>query len=480
MVMDAPILSARGAAKEADMSQNSSSEGPWRDDIDIDLARGTEVGDYVVADLLARGGCGAVYHARHRRFGTRGAVKVLHAKLAAQPKMVERFLREIEIVDRLRHPHIVAIREFGVLPDARPFFVMEYLDGGTLDDRVRARGRLTAEEALAVLDPVCEALAAAHAEGVVHRDVKASNIAFDGPARAVKLLDFGIAKLLSPDGGTGGLTTVGRQVGTPTIMAPEQLRGEPVDARADVYALGVLLYRLLTGRTPFEATSPSTLARKHLEEPAPRPSQVTPVSPAVDAVVLRCLEKRPERRFDSTRSFAAALADALGLRLDGAASAPGRPTPGVAIYVELELDTAEDNLDDALSRDLQFVLDRVEERLVREGFMLAQATGSGILGVRPVRGSEHTRARQEALALAITLHQELERRRTRDPRVHATLVVHAAEVLIREAGNPKLMGGALIRTSSWAPPGGRAGVMATAAAMRGIEGFPEVTLLDGG
>jgi serine/threonine protein kinase len=460
------------------VSQNSMSEGLSRED--IDLAQGMEVGSYVIADLLARGGCGAVYHARHRTLGTRGAVKVLHPNLAMQPKMIERFLREIEIVGRLRHPHIVAIREFGVLPDERPFFVMEYLDGGTLDDLVRARGRLSPEEALAVLDPVCEALAAAHAEGVVHRDVKASNIAFDGTARDVKLLDFGIAKLLSPDPGMPGLTTVGRQIGTPAIMAPEQLRGEQVDARVDVYALGVLLYRLLTGRTPFEATSPSALARKHLEEPPPRPSQVTPGSPAVDAVVLRCLEKRPERRFDSTRSFAAALAEALGLRLEGPASAPGMPTPGVAIYVELELCTAGDDIDDALSRDLQFILDRVEERLLREGFILAQATGSGILGVRPVRGGadEQTRERREAGARARALHHEIERRRTRDPRVRANIVVHAAEVLVRAAEKPQLTGGALIRTSSWAPLEGRGGVTATPAALQGLSGFPAVTLLE--
>ena len=156
------------------------------------------------------------------------------------------------------------------------------------------------------------------------------------------------------------------------------------------------------------------------------------------------------------------------------------PTPGVAIYVELELRTTEDDLDDALSRDLQFVLDRVEERLVREGFILAQATGSGVLGVRPVRGGadDQTRARHDALTLALALHGEIVRRRTPDPRIHTNIVVHAAEVLIRAAPSPQLVGGALIRTSSWAPMQGRVGVTATPAAIQGLSGFAEVTILD--
>ncbi len=448
---------------------------------DIDLEQGMEVGEHVIVGLLARGGCGAVYHARHRTQGARGALKVLHRRLAALPKMVERFLREIEVVDRLRHPHIVSIREFGVLPDQRPFFVMEYLDGGTLDDLVRQRGRLSVGEAALVLDPVCAALSAAHAAGVVHRDVKASNIAFHGATREVKLLDFGIAKLLSPGAPQAGLTTVGRQIGTPAIMAPEQLRGEPVDERVDVYALGVLLYRLLTGRTPFEAQSPAVLVRKHLEEPAPRPSQVAQVGPAVDAIVLRCLEKRPERRFESVADLAEALAYAVGPHAAGLGGDPSVPAFGVAIHVDVQLHTEGDDVDDALGNDLQFILDRVEERLLRGGFLLVQATGTGVLGVRPVRGGadDALHARRAALQAATALADEIARRPTRDPRVQARIVVHAGEVLIRPSERLDLVGGALLRTSAWAPPEARPGVMATRAAMEGLSGWDEITLFEG-
>ncbi len=272
---------------------------------------------------------------------------------------------------------------------------------------LRERGRFTPDEALAVLDPVCAALGAAHAAGVVHRDVKASNIAFHGPTRTVKLLDFGIAKLLSPLEGEEGLTTVGRQVGTPTIMAPEQLNGGPVDARVDVYALGVLLYRLLTGRTPFEAHSPAGLARKHMEEPPPRPSVLTPVSPAVDAVVLRCLEKRPQRRFDSTAGLVAALADAVGRPAGRVLPVSGAAAQGVAIYVEVRTQTVGDDLDDGLGRDLQFVLDRIEVRLAQGGFILTQATSTGILGVQLFGEEGGFRERRAA---------ESDRRRARPPR----------------------------------------------------------------
>src|SRR5262249_21692492 len=146
----------------------------------------------------------------------------------------------------------------------------------------------------------------------IHRDVKASNILIArGEPPFVKLLDFGIAKLSTPDPDFPALTSIGRQVGTPTIMAPEQFLGWPIDARVDIYALGILLYRLLTGKLPLAARSPGELARQPIEEPAPRPSQKLPIAAALDAIVLRCMEKEPERRFASVESFIEALREAV-------------------------------------------------------------------------------------------------------------------------------------------------------------------------
>ena len=440
-----------------------------------DLVPGTAAGDYIVGGLIARGGCGAVYHATHRREGGHFALKALHARLAALPKMVERFFREIELVSFLRHPNVVEIRDVGDVGDGRPFYVMEYLHGRPLDEVLRERGRLSPEEALGVLDPVCAALSAVHAAGIVHRDVKASNIHVpearaDGASGAIKLLDFGIAKLLSPDPAYLGLTSVGRPPGTPNIMAPEQILGGPIDARTDVYALGVLAYRLLTGRPPFEGGRPEELARQHIEQPAPRPRRGAPVGESVDDVVLRCLEKRPPARFESVRSFIAAFAAAI--RRPSGAWAALRPEPrlGVAIYLDVRTEWSGDDLDDDLGADVGRVLDVTEDRLTREGYLLAQATGSGVLGVRPLPDGtlELEGERRGALALASSLRHELARRPAADRRVHANLAVHVGEVLVQAVGTPEILGGALTCTWTWAPEETVPGVFATPAALEGL------------
>ncbi|MFT3766929.1 MAG: serine/threonine-protein kinase [Minicystis sp.] len=436
-----------------------------------DLAAGATVGQYVIDRRIARGGCGSVYDARHPRTGRRVAVKVLHAFLAEQPKMVERFLREVELVTVLRHPGIVEILEVGVLADRRPFYVMEYLAGGTLEDMFKAKNRLTPEEALEVLQPVCAALDAAHAAGIVHRDVKASNIAFDEGRKQTKLLDFGIAKLLSPDPRQAGLTTVGRQLGTPTIMAPEQLLGRKVDARVDVYALGVLLYRMLTGRVPFDGKTAGALARQHLDEPAPRPSRVVPLGPAIDAVVLRCLEKQPERRFGSVRGFCATFAEALGLRGDTPASSRVARERGVAVYVELTIASApseEGEFDDALAGDVGVMFDLAEMRLLDDGFTLAQATGNAVLGVRLLTGDARA-VHAAAVTTAKDIAEGIAARVGADPRIRASVAVHTDELLVRAGPEPEIVGGALLCTSAWAPAEPVVGVTISDAAREGIE-----------
>jgi serine/threonine-protein kinase len=229
----------------------------------------------------------------------------------------------------------------------------------------------------------------------------------------------------------------------------------------------------LTGRPPFQAESPAALARKHLEERAPPPSRTAPLPPALDEVVLRCLEKRPERRFDSARSFVTALARALERPAGGPERARGVACLGTAIYVDLRLRTAEDYLDDALGRDLGCLLDLAEERLTREGFVLAQVTGSGVLAVRPIRGGadELRREQRAALAVALSLHREITRRPTLDDRVHANITLHVGEVLVRSADGREIAGGALLRTSRWAPRKEVPGVCTTPAAIEGIEGI---------
>ena len=188
---------------------------------------------------------------------------------------------------------------------------MELLEGIDLRSMLNERGRFPPAEVLEILEPVCSALQAAHDHGIVHRDLKASNIFIANAAakRVVKLLDFGIAKLMHPDAGEGGLTVVGTRLGTSYTMAPEQIRGDGVDPRTDIYALGVVLYHLLTGQYPFRAETMTDIERQHLEAPPPRPSQAAPVPPALDAVVLRCMEKTPSAATRAVKAFIEALRD---------------------------------------------------------------------------------------------------------------------------------------------------------------------------
>jgi serine/threonine-protein kinase len=440
-----------------------------------EILPGTRAGEYVVQKFIAKGGCASVYAATRGDSSQRVAIKVLHGELAVSPKMVERFVREVEVLNLLRHPNIVEIYDIGRLADGRPYFAMEYLDGVSLEAFILRKERLSPEEALEVLEPVCAALEAAHHAGVIHRDVKASNILVTrGEPRVIKLLDFGIAKLLTSDM-KPGLTSVGMQPGTPTIMAPEQLVGEPIDARVDVYALGVLLHRMLTGKLPFECTNQDELILQHLEEPAPRPSDRAPLALPVDSVVLRCLEKWPERRFASVRSVLLAMRHAVGKSPE--IREPLRDVEAVGIYLELCMDPDED-LDDRLADDIGRILDLAEDKLRRGGFLLASVTGDQILAVHPLpkdTGASN-RKRKAALELATSLYAEVSHRQAPDDRVHANLSVHVDRAaVVRTAAGPEIVAGPLLRTSAWAVRGEIPRPCATREAVRGLSRFDVAT-----
>ena len=286
------------------------------------------MGPYLIHSTLGSGGGGQVYRAEHRLLGRSVAIKVLHAENACSHEGLARFVREARVVNMIRHPAIVDIYEFGELPDARPYFVMELLEGSDVNQLINSQGRFDPQDMLQIITLVCSALDAAHSAGVVHRDLKANNVnvAIRDGRYVVKLLDFGIAKLLAPDENTAGLTQAGSRLGTATAMSPEQIRGEPVDQRTDIYALGVLIFHMLTGRYPFLAPTAQETDRMNLEAPAPRPSQSVPATPALDAVVLRCMEKIPDRRYQSAK----AVLEALRAAVEGSAATQrdGAPAPG--------------------------------------------------------------------------------------------------------------------------------------------------------
>ncbi len=278
----------------------------------VDLAVGTPVGEFVVERKLDEGGMATVYGAVHPVIGKRAAIKVLSATMSADRVQVLRFVQEARAVNEIGHPNIVEVFGFGELPDGRWYFMMEWLKGETLFHRMSG-GRLPLEEILHIADLVCEALEAAHDKGIVHRDLKPANV-FLVPVRGQlatpKLLDFGVAKLMMSErdpGIAGPQTLSGQVVGTPSYISPEQARGLPVDGRTDLYALGVMLYEMVLGALPFDATDPAELLNLHISSPPLPPHSIWPeVPPALEAVILGLLEKDRDRR-PTAREVRAAL-----------------------------------------------------------------------------------------------------------------------------------------------------------------------------
>jgi hypothetical protein len=260
---------------------------------------------YVDVVLVAHGGMADVYRATDSVLGRVVAVKVLADRYAADDDFRTRFTREALTAASLSHPNVVTIFDVGE-HDGTPFIVMEYLGGGSLADRLR-EGRVPPDTAVAWLDQAAGALDAAQATGIVHRDVKPSNLLLDDDGE-VHVSDFGIARAAAHD----PLTSTGTILGSSGYMAPEQARGEPVTAASDRYALGCVAFELLTGRRPFEAESPTAEAMLHASEPPPRASELEPSLPmAADAVLLHALAKNPGARPQSARALVSGLREAL-------------------------------------------------------------------------------------------------------------------------------------------------------------------------
>jgi eukaryotic-like serine/threonine-protein kinase len=281
------------------------------------LAPGATIGPYRVVGFLARGGMGDVYHATDTRLGRDVAVKVLAETRTADPRRLERFRHEARVTASLDHPNVVRVFDVGALDD-RTYLVAELLQGETLRARV-ARGPLPTADVLRIGGEIARGLAAAHAAGLVHRDLKPENV-FLTTAGATKLLDFGIAKLAQDDGARDGLSTLtGVVLGTAGYLAPEQIRGGPVDARADLFALGAVLFEMLTGTRAFAREHIVDTLHAILHDPPPDAlAERGDVPAALTTLVSRLLEKSPEARPDSVRAVIAALDE-----VD--ATAPARP-----------------------------------------------------------------------------------------------------------------------------------------------------------
>src|SRR6202171_2146350 len=298
------------------------------------LTPSTRLGPYAIVAPLGAGGMGEVYRARDTRLGREVAIKVLPERLSGSAEALARFEREARAVAALSHPNILSLFDFGQM-DGTVYAVTELLKGDTLRERL-AHERLPARKAIEIAVAIAEGLAAAHAAGIVHRDLKPENVFLTSDGR-VKILDFGLARVEEPGGATSATsapttpapTEPGVVMGTAGYISPEQIRGHPADARSDIFALGAVLYETLTGERAFTgATTGESLARILRDQPPDASTKASNVSPAIDRLVSRCLQKSPDERFQSARDLAYALRETTagsGAIPQEAPSPPSRP-----------------------------------------------------------------------------------------------------------------------------------------------------------
>ena len=332
-------------------------------------------GRFVILRFVARGGMGAVYEADDVVLHSRVALKVLEGKLAAESAAMERFHREVLLARRVTHPNVCRVYEFYEATTASGlpirFLTMELLEGETLSSYIRREGRLSPAEALPLVQQMCNGLAAAHAEGVIHRDFKSANVILvpraDTGSRAntrVAITDFGIARALrqAKPRGEEALTGGAEFLGTPAYMAPEQVTGSDVSPATDVYALGVVLYEMMTGRLPFSADSPLATAMRHIEEAPLSPELIAPgLDPRWSRIILRCLDREPSRRFQDATDVAAALAGELpqGRQPQSTTVAGARPSIAVLAFADMSPDHDQEYFSDGIAEEIISALTQV-------------------------------------------------------------------------------------------------------------------------
>src|SRR5258708_3071170 len=264
---------------------------------------GTQVGNYLIEEKLGEGGMGTVYRALEVQLERKVAIKVLNPDLARNQSIVERFRAEARAQAKRMDQNIGVVEGF-VVEDGNAMMVMEYIDGQKIQDIVRQHGPLQFQHAIPWFKQALAGIGAAHRLGIVHRDIKPSNLMVTR-AGVVKVLDFGIAKITA---GARSLTSAGTKLGTVFYMSPEQIHAAPVDARSDIYSLGVTLYEMVTARVPFDSDSDFTVQKDHVQTPPPLPTAFAPNIPrGIEKIILKALEKNPVERFQTVEEFSAAL-----------------------------------------------------------------------------------------------------------------------------------------------------------------------------
>ncbi|HEY9733658.1 MAG TPA: protein kinase [Drouetiella sp.] len=264
---------------------------------------------YEIVKAIGGGASGLVYKGRHKTLNATVAIKVLAPQLSTQPELVKRFEREARAAGLLSHRNILIVQDLGLTEEKQPYMVMEYLNGYSLSELLEQNGKLSIQDCLAIISQICQGIGKAHEEGLVHRDLKPGNIMLvaDGNKTfTVKIVDFGLAKLIRPEENSENLTRTGAMIGTPSYMSPEQCRSEPTDHRCDIYSIGCMMYEMLTGSKPFEASNIIEIYIKHAQDPPPYLvlSDTNPeVSAKLQKIIHRCLEKNRDLRYQTAQEL---------------------------------------------------------------------------------------------------------------------------------------------------------------------------------
>jgi len=398
---------------------------------------GSNAGRFRLLEIIARGGAGTVFKAVENLSGQQVAVKVLAMPPEAKAEVHERFDREIRALQQISHPHIVELIDFGKLEGTGlPYIALEWIDGDRLGKHIREKGPLSLQETWAITQQLLVALTAVHDSGYVHRDVSSNNVMLsevDGRLH-VKLIDFGLVK--PRPGHYSSVTRPGVIVGTPSVMAPEQFEPPRVDERADIYAVGVLLTFMLTGKNPLQGATLAEAGKRLLvDKPLPRPSEDVALHPAVDAVVTRCLERDPRQRFPS----AAHLAAELERVVRHAQSSSLRTRAKNVVALCLRARTPSDESDRALDEMVRLMA--VES----VGWSVKLDEGCAMALVDAPLDAELAQA---VLAQATSL---MERLQAHEPGADLVLTLHADTVLLR-LDNSRVMGGPVLEMLRWPLP----------------------------